>query len=52
MPAAGQAVAMDLALVYSSDCNAHLTVRINDALSTVEGADVFHDLTDALPLGI
>ena len=52
VPAAGQAVAMDAAFVYSSDCNAHLTVRIKDALSTVDGADVFHDLTAALPLGI
>ena len=52
VPAAGQAVAMDVAFVYSSDCNAHLTVRIKDALSTVDGADVFHDLTAALPLGI
>jgi hypothetical protein len=52
VPAAGQAVAMDPAFVYSSDCNAHLTVRIKDALSTVDGADVFHDLTAALPLGI
>jgi hypothetical protein len=43
---------MDAAFVYSSDCNAHLTVRIKDALSTVDGADVFHDLTAALPLGI
>jgi len=43
---------MDVAFVYSSDCNAHLTVRIKDALSTVDGADVFHDLTAALPLGI
>ena len=51
-PAAGQAVAMDPAFMYSSDCNAHLTVRIKDALSTVDGADVFHDLTVALPLGI
>ena len=57
--AAGQAVAivaaginMDPAFMYSSDCNAHLTVRIRDALSTVDGADVFHDLTVALPLGI
>ena len=52
VPAAGQAVAMDAAFVYNSDCNAHLTVRIKDALSTVDGADVFHDLTAALPLGI
>jgi len=52
VPAAGQAVAKDAAFVYSSYCNAHLTVRIKDALSTVDGADVFHDLTVALPLGI
>ena len=43
---------MDPAFVHSSDCNAHLTVRIKDALSTVDGADVFHDHTAALPLGI
>jgi hypothetical protein len=52
VPAAGQAVAMDAAFVYSSACNASLTVRIKDALSTVDGADVFHDRTVALPLGI
>ena len=43
---------MDPAFMYNSDCNAHLTVRNKDALSTVDGADVFHDLTAALPLGI
>ena len=43
---------MDPAFMYSSDCNAQLTVRIRDALSTVDGADVFHDINVALPLGI
>ena len=38
---------MDPDFMYSSDCNAHLTVRIRDALSTVDGADVLHDINAA-----
>jgi hypothetical protein len=45
-------VDMDKGFVFSSDCNAQLAVRIRDALNTLAGADVFHDITDALPLNI
>ena len=43
---------MDPAFMYSSDCNAHLTVRIRDAQNTLDGTDLFRDINAALPLGI
>ena len=42
---------MDQTFAFSSDCNANLSIRIRDALNTIAGADVFHEIQSALPLG-
>jgi hypothetical protein len=37
--------------MFSSDCNANLSICIRDALNTIAGADVLHEIQSALPLG-
>ena len=39
------------AFMFSSDCNANLSICIRDALNTIASADVFREIQSALPLG-